>query len=119
MVKATTMLFRVMILSSSFTKFNKCRCEASRDAKDVSLRCSLEELMDLSATIFYQAYKSPTPIRGDDEKKLKTEDVISRITNSLKKGSLCWIGTTCLLVHKYGYRVDKSLLISWLQACCQ
>uniref|UniRef100_R7WG20 Serine/threonine-protein kinase ATM n=1 Tax=Aegilops tauschii TaxID=37682 RepID=R7WG20_AEGTA len=29
-------------------------CEASRDAKDVSLRCSLEELMDLSATIFYQ-----------------------------------------------------------------
>ncbi|XP_048550122.1 serine/threonine-protein kinase ATM-like [Triticum urartu] len=94
-------------------------CEASRDAKDVSLRCSLEELMDLSATIFYQAYKSPTPMRGDDEKKLKTEDVISRITNSLKKGSLCWIGTTCLLVHKYGYRVDKSLLISWLQACCQ
>ncbi|XBJ11536.1 hypothetical protein VPH35_016223 [Triticum aestivum] len=94
-------------------------CEASRDAKDVSLRCSLEELMDLSATIFYQAYKSPTPIRGDGEKKLKTEDVISRITNSLKKGSLCWIGTTCLLVHKYGYRVDKSLLISWLQACCQ
>lgn len=94
-------------------------CEASRDAKDVSLRCSLEELMDLSATIFYQAYKSPPPMRGDDEKKLKTEDVISRITNSLKKGSLCWIGTTCLLVHKYGYRVDKSLLISWLQACCQ
>ncbi|KAF6991028.1 hypothetical protein CFC21_008158 [Triticum aestivum] len=94
-------------------------CEASRDAKDMSLRCSLEELMDLSATIFYQAYKSPTPMRGDDEKKLKTEDVISRITNSLKKGSLCWIGTTCLLIHKYGYRVDKSLLISWLQACCQ
>lgn len=62
MVKTTTMLFRVMILSSSFTKFNKCRCEASRDAKDVSLRCSLEELMDLSATIFYQVIDMHTQL---------------------------------------------------------
>lgn len=54
MVKSTTMLLSVMILSSSFTKFCVCRCEASRDAKDVSSRCSLEELMDLSATVFYQ-----------------------------------------------------------------
>jgi ataxia telangiectasia mutated family protein len=70
-------------------------CDASRDAKAVSLRCFQEELMDLSATVFYLAYKC-TPKRLNREKRLKTEDVTTLIMERLKtedgllKGSLCW-----------------------------
>jgi ataxia telangiectasia mutated family protein len=28
-------------------------------------------------------------------------------------------GTMCFLVHKYGYRVDKSSLISWFVSSCK
>uniref|UniRef100_A0ACD5TS08 Uncharacterized protein n=1 Tax=Avena sativa TaxID=4498 RepID=A0ACD5TS08_AVESA len=62
-------------------------CDASRDAKAVSLRCFQEELMDLSATVFYLVL----PLSG----------------------------TVCFLVHKYGYRVDKSSLTSWFVASCK
>ncbi|XP_047054644.1 serine/threonine-protein kinase ATM isoform X1 [Lolium rigidum] len=93
-------------------------CEASRDAKAVSLRCFQEELMDLSATVFYLVHKC-TPKRLSREKRLKTEHVTTVIMDGLLKGSPCWSGTMCFLVHKYGYRVDKSSLISWFVASCK
>jgi hypothetical protein len=32
---------------------------------------------------------------------------------------LCRTGSICFLIHKYGYRVDKSLMISWFKASYQ
>lgn len=93
-------------------------CEASRDEKTGSARCFQEELMDLSATVFYLAYKCP-PKRTHREKRLKTEHVSTLIMDGLSKGSLCWSGTICFLVQKYGYLVEKSLLISWFEASCK
>ncbi|PUZ57625.1 hypothetical protein GQ55_5G446600 [Panicum hallii var. hallii] len=93
-------------------------CEAPRDEKAVSLRCFQEEWMDLSATVFYLAHKCTlkTPNR---EKRLKTENILNLIIDGLSKGSLFWSGSVCFLIHKYGYRVDKSLLISWFEASCK
>uniref|UniRef100_J3KVN7 Serine/threonine-protein kinase ATM n=1 Tax=Oryza brachyantha TaxID=4533 RepID=J3KVN7_ORYBR len=93
-------------------------CEAPRDEKAGSLRCFQEELMDLSATVLYQACKC-TPRTSNNEKKLKTEHVMTIIMDSLLKGSLVWSGSIYYLIHKYGYRVDKSLLISWFEATCK
>ncbi|KAF2947934.1 serine/threonine-protein kinase ATM isoform X2 [Oryza sativa Japonica Group] len=93
-------------------------CEAPRDEKAGSLRCFQEELMDLSATALYLAYKC-TPRTSHNKKKLKTEHVMTAIMDSLLRGSLVWSGSICCLIHKYGYRVDKSLLINWFKATCK
>ncbi|XP_062191304.1 serine/threonine-protein kinase ATM isoform X2 [Phragmites australis] len=93
-------------------------CEAPRDEKAGSLRCFQEEWMDLSATVFYLAYKC-TPKTPNREKRLKTEHITNLIMDGLLKGSLFWSGSICFLIHKYGYRVDKSLLISWFKASCK
>uniref|UniRef100_A0A0D3EIP8 Serine/threonine-protein kinase ATM n=1 Tax=Oryza barthii TaxID=65489 RepID=A0A0D3EIP8_9ORYZ len=93
-------------------------CEAPRDEKAGSLRCFQEELMDLSATALYLAYKC-TPRTSHNKKKLKTEHVMTVIMDSLLRGSLVWSGSICCLIHKYGYRVDKSLLINWFKATCK
>uniref|UniRef100_A0A0E0JD53 Serine/threonine-protein kinase ATM n=1 Tax=Oryza punctata TaxID=4537 RepID=A0A0E0JD53_ORYPU len=93
-------------------------CEAPRDEKAGSLRCFQEELMDLSATALYLAYKC-TPRTSHNKKKLKTEHVMTIIMDSLLRGSLVWSGSICCLIHKYGYRVDKSLLINWFEATCK
>uniref|UniRef100_A0A0D9Y262 Serine/threonine-protein kinase ATM n=1 Tax=Oryza glumipatula TaxID=40148 RepID=A0A0D9Y262_9ORYZ len=93
-------------------------CEAPRDEKAGSLRCFQEELMDISATALYLAYKC-TPRTSHNKKKLKTEHVMTVIMDSLLRGSLVWSGSICCLIHKYGYRVDKSLLINWFKATCK
>jgi hypothetical protein len=64
-------------------------CEAPRDEKAGSLRCFQEELMDLSATALYLAYKC-TPRTSHNKKKLKTEHVMTAIMDSLLRGSLVW-----------------------------
>nr|CAB3476606.1 unnamed protein product [Digitaria exilis] len=93
-------------------------CEAPRDEKAGSSRCFQEELMDLSATVFYLAHKitSNTP---NKEKRLKKEHIMDLIIDGLSKGSLFWSGSVCFLIQKYGYRVDKPLLISWFEASCK
>ncbi|CAL4957640.1 unnamed protein product [Urochloa decumbens] len=93
-------------------------CEAPRDEKAGSLRCFQEEWMDLSATVFYLAHKC-TLKTANREKRLKTGHIMDLTVDGLSKGSLFWSGSVCFLVHKYGYRVDKSLLISWFEASCK
>uniref|UniRef100_A0A0D9UVU8 Serine/threonine-protein kinase ATM n=1 Tax=Leersia perrieri TaxID=77586 RepID=A0A0D9UVU8_9ORYZ len=93
-------------------------CEAPRDEKSVSLRCFQEELIDLSATVLYLVYKC-TPRTSNREKRLKTEHVMTIVMDSLPKGSLVWTGSICYLINKYGYRVDKTMLISWFEATCK
>ncbi|OQU86537.1 serine/threonine-protein kinase ATM isoform X2 [Sorghum bicolor] len=93
-------------------------CEAPRDEKAVSLRCFQEEWMDLSATVFYLACKCTTKTTNR-EKRLKTEHIMNLIVDGLFRGSLFWSGSICFLIHKYGYHMDKSLLISWFEASCK
>uniref|UniRef100_K3XSR2 Telomere-length maintenance and DNA damage repair domain-containing protein n=1 Tax=Setaria italica TaxID=4555 RepID=K3XSR2_SETIT len=93
-------------------------CEAPRDEKAGSLRCFQEECMDLSATVFYLAHKCTLKTQNR-EKRLKTEHIMNLIVDGLLKGSLFWSGSVCFLIHKYGYRVEKSLLISWFEASCK
>ncbi|TVU22297.1 hypothetical protein EJB05_31982 [Eragrostis curvula] len=93
-------------------------CEAPRDEKAGFFRCFQEEWMDLSATVFYLAYKC-TPKIPNREKRLKTEHIMDLIMDGLLKGSLFWTGSICFLIHKYGHTVEKSLMISWFKASCQ
>nr|CAB3472554.1 unnamed protein product [Digitaria exilis] len=81
-------------------------CEAPRDEKAGSLRCFQEELMDLSATVFYLAHKitSKTP---NKEKRLKTEHIMDLIIDGLSKGSLF-----CVMSHANAIRFQDSIL--WL-----
>ncbi|TVU22296.1 hypothetical protein EJB05_31981, partial [Eragrostis curvula] len=89
-------------------------CEAPRDEKAGFFRCFQEEWMDLSATVFYLAYKC-TPKIPNREKRLKTEHIMDLIMDGLLKGT----GSICFLIHKYGHTVEKSLMISWFKASCQ
>ncbi|XP_020405742.1 serine/threonine-protein kinase ATM isoform X6 [Zea mays] len=93
-------------------------CEAPRDEKAVSLRCFQEEWMDLSATVFYLACKCTTKT-ANREKRMKKEHIMNLIVDGLFRGSLFWSGSVCFLIHKYGYHLEKSLLISWFEASCK
>nr|XP_029123739.1 serine/threonine-protein kinase ATM isoform X3 [Elaeis guineensis] len=89
--------------------------DMSRDDKVGTLGGTQQGLMELAATVFYQACKKTTKT-SYQEKRLKMEHPASRIKDGIMKGLWLWNGAFSFLIHNYGIRVDKSLLIYWFEA---
>ncbi|KAF3329020.1 serine/threonine-protein kinase ATM [Carex littledalei] len=89
--------------------------EMFRDEKTGSIPSIHEGLMDLAANVLYQACKY-TVKASSKEKRLKMEHPATIIHDGILKGSFLWSGATCHLIHYYGSRIEKSLLIDWFDA---
>ncbi|XP_072965614.1 serine/threonine-protein kinase ATM isoform X2 [Typha angustifolia] len=92
--------------------------EISRDEKAGSAGRIYEGLMELAATVFYQACKK-TSKSSHKDKRLKMENASVLIKDGLMKGSWFWNGAVSFLVRNYGHRIDKTLLIYWFEATCE
>ncbi|KAJ3694312.1 hypothetical protein LUZ60_009792 [Juncus effusus] len=92
--------------------------EMQRDEKVGSFSSIQEGLMDLSATVFYQACKYIKKA-SNKEKRLKMESPFTLIKDGLLKGSFLWSGTVSYLIRNFGSRLEKTLLIQFFEASCQ
>ncbi|KAH7658743.1 Non-specific serine/threonine protein kinase protein [Dioscorea alata] len=91
--------------------------DTSKDEKIGNLG-SQQGLIELAATVFYQACMGFTRISCQG-KRLKMVDVATRLKDGLMKGSGVWTAAFYFLIHSYGLRLDKSLLIDWFQGACE
>ncbi|KAJ3700717.1 hypothetical protein LUZ61_004422 [Rhynchospora tenuis] len=91
------------------------RIEMVRDEKTGSTPSIHEGLMDLAAIVFYQACKYVAKA-SNKEKRLKMEHPATLIHDGILKGSFLWSGAVCHLIHDFGSRIEKSLLIYWFEA---
>ncbi|XP_039143208.1 serine/threonine-protein kinase ATM-like [Dioscorea cayenensis subsp. rotundata] len=103
--------------SSSISSGAIPRTDISKDEKIGNLG-SQQGLIELAATVFYQACMGFTRISCQG-KRLKMEDVATRLKDGLMKGSGVWTAAFYFLIHSYGLRLDKSLLIDWFQGACE
>ncbi|XP_020591737.1 serine/threonine-protein kinase ATM [Phalaenopsis equestris] len=92
--------------------------DASRDDKMGHLGNVYQTLMELAATIFYWSCKETRKI-PHQEKKLKMVDAMDRIKDGISKGSWLWNGALCFLTNTYGHRLDKCLLVHWLEGASE
>lgn len=92
--------------------------DASRDEKGGSLGSTSQGLMELAAALFYQACTNGTRV-SLQEKRLRMETVAVRIKDALMKGSWLWNGAFYYLLHNFGNRIGKHLLIDWFEVACQ
>ncbi|WOL02921.1 serine/threonine-protein kinase ATM [Canna indica] len=88
--------------------------DISREDKSGALGSAQQGIMELAATVFYQAckYKVKT---SHSEKRLKMEHAAARVKDGLMKGSCFWNLAFSFFIHKYGFRLDKALLIYWFE----
>ncbi|KAJ1684822.1 hypothetical protein LUZ63_016212 [Rhynchospora breviuscula] len=89
--------------------------EMVRDDKTGSIPSIQEGLMDLAAIVFYQACRYVAKALNK-EKRLKMEHPATLIHDGILRGSFLWSGAVCHLIHYYGSRIEKSLLIYWFEA---
>ncbi|XP_064968170.1 serine/threonine-protein kinase ATM-like isoform X2 [Musa acuminata AAA Group] len=88
--------------------------DISREDKLGTLGSIQQCLMELAATVFYQACKINSKSTCD-VKRLKMEHAAVRLKDGLIKGSWIWNGAFAFFIHNYGLRLDKALLIYWFE----
>ncbi|KAJ8476072.1 hypothetical protein OPV22_019799 [Ensete ventricosum] len=88
--------------------------DISREDKLGTLGSIQQCLMELAATVFYQACKINSKSTCN-VKRLKMEHAAVRLKDGLIKGSWIWNGAFAFFVHNYGRRLDTALLIYWFE----
>ncbi|THU49473.1 hypothetical protein C4D60_Mb06t09940 [Musa balbisiana] len=90
--------------------------DISREDKLGTLGSIQQCLMELAATVFYQALACKINSKSTcDVKRLKMEHAAVRLKDGLMKGSWIWNGAFAFFIHNYGLRLDKALLIYWFE----
>ncbi|XP_042436712.1 serine/threonine-protein kinase ATM-like isoform X3 [Zingiber officinale] len=95
--------------------------DVSKDDKSGSLGSIRQSLMELAATVFYQAcrIKCKATCTESNEKRLKMEHAAGRVKDGIMKASCLRNGAFSFLIHNYGLRLDKTLLIYWFEGAIE
>ncbi|MQL83582.1 hypothetical protein Taro_016074 [Colocasia esculenta] len=88
--------------------------EATRDDKIGPPTSSQQSLMEIAASVLYQASVNPLKASGS-AKRLKREGAFDRLRDGLMKGKWLWCGAFCFLIHNYGIRIEESYITNWLK----
>ncbi|XP_077244126.1 serine/Threonine-kinase ATM-like protein isoform X2 [Tasmannia lanceolata] len=92
--------------------------DATRDDKVGALASPQRGLMELAASVFYQACVNATR-PPSSEKRFKKEHVAHRLKEGLMKGKWLWNAAFCFLIRNYGFRISKALVIYWFEGIYQ